>query len=493
MTTIVGANGESIEVIGTAILEAGTNHAPHFTEPGYASTGFITICAALVFFMTPGLGLFYSGMSRSKNALSLIMISMLAMSIITVQWVLFGFSLAFSETGGRFIGNFKHGGFKDIGAAALEFTAPTIPGVLFALYQMQFATLTPALIFGSVAERIRLVPAMIFIFLWSTLVYDFGAYWTWSYRGWIKSLSCLDTLSTEPCAVGGFDFAGGGPVHVASGFAGLAYCIMIGKRRKHHAEEFKAHNMTNVFLGTAMLWFGWFGFNGGSALGATPRAAMACLVTTLATASGSLAWVLYDYSQHAKLSGLGYCSGAVAALVGITPAAGFVAPWAAIIIGAVTAVICNMACRLKNKLGFDDSLDAWGVHGVGGVVGNLLTAIFAQKWITLLDGAETDGGWVDGNWKQMGYQIAGTVAIAAWSFVVSCLILYVINKIPGLHLRPTESEEHIGNDLGEMGEIAYEIVPSKPPVHDNLPTHGPKTAEKDKQWQEKVETEVQLA
>ncbi|KAI9090197.1 ammonium transporter AmtB-like domain-containing protein [Phlyctochytrium arcticum] len=475
LVTVKDINGQDVQIIGTAILDTATNSDPNhpFTEIGYASTGFLILCVALVFFMGPGLGFFYSGMTRSKNALSLIMVIMLSVAVISIQWMLFGFSLAFSESGGSFMGNFKHAGLTNIGAAALPMTAAMVPGALFVLYQMQFATITAAIIFGSVAERIRLVPAMIFILVWSTLVYDPAVYWTWSARGWIKSMSCLDTITSDaPCGIGGLDFAGGGPVHIASGFAGLAYCLILGKRRKAHAsEEFKAHNMTNVFLGTGILWFGWFGFNGGSAIGATPRAAMASLVTTIAASSGALAWVAWDFFKHRKLSGLGFCSGVVAGLVGITPAAGYVAPWAAVIIGAVTAVACNMAVQLKMRLGFDDSLDAWGVHGVGGLVGDLLTGVFAQKWIAGLDGGAIDGGWIDGNFKQVGYQLAGSVTIAAYSFTLSCLILIIINKIPGLHLRPSETDELLGNDLGEMGEVAYEIVASFPTSHSTLQIH----------------------
>ncbi|KAJ3145363.1 hypothetical protein HDU89_007116 [Geranomyces variabilis] len=462
--TLVDSAGTAHTVSGTALLLPATNGGDSpFTEIGYASTAFIILSSALVFLMTPGLGMFYSGMSRSKNALSLIMTSMLSMSIITIQWVLFGFSLSFSESGGRFMGDFSMGGLRNVGASALANTAPQIPGILFALYQMQFATITAALIFGSVAERIRLLPAMAFVFCWSTLVYNPVAYWTWSYRGWIKSMSCLDTLLDAPCNIGGLDFAGGGPVHIASGFAGLAYCLMAGKRHRSD-DPFKAHNMTNVFLGLALLWYGWYGFNAGSALGATPRAAMAGVTTTVAAAAGSIAWVAWDYVRHRKLSGLGFCSGAVAGLVGITPAAGFVAPWASIIIGAVTAVACNVACRLKTRFGFDDSLDAWGVHGVGGYVGGILTGVFAEKWIATLDGSTINGGWVDGNFIQVGYQLAGSTTIAAWSFCMSIIILFIIDKIPGLHIRPTAEEQIRGDDEAQMGEVAYEIVVSSAPA-----------------------------
>ncbi|KAJ3079052.1 hypothetical protein HK102_004062 [Quaeritorhiza haematococci] len=440
------------------VFNATNQGETQFVDNGYASTAFIILSGALVMIMAPGLGFFYSGMARAKNALSLIMICFLAMSVISLQWTLFGFSLAFSESGSAFIGNFAHAGLTNIGAQALPKTVAGLSSVAFVFYQMQFATLTPAIIFGSVAERIRLIPAMIFIFLWGTFVYDFAAYWTWSYRGWLRNISCLS--AEEPCLIGGFDFAGGGPVHIASGFAGLAYCIFVGKRRRTAAEEFRPHNMSYVFLGTGLLWFGWIGFNGGSALTATPRAAMSSLVTFIAAGCGGLGWSLYEYIHTKKLSGLAYCSGVVAGLVAITPAAGFVAPWAAIAIGFSGGIVCCMGTRVKLLFGFDDSLDGWGVHGVGGMWGAIVTGFFSQKWIGLLDGTAINGGWVEGNFVQMGYQVAGAVAIAVWSFVISYALLFLINLVPGLSIRSSEEDELKGGDLGEMGEVAYELVPS---------------------------------
>ncbi|KAI9355103.1 ammonium transporter AmtB-like domain-containing protein [Zopfochytrium polystomum] len=437
------------------------------------SNGFLLWGAALVFVMTPGLGFFYSGMSRSKNALTMIMLCMAAMCVISIQWVIFGFSLAFSEgsqafsSGSVFIGDAAHFGLTGVGFDALRI-APAVSAITFCIYQMQFATITGALIFGSVAERVRIIPALIFIFCWTTVIYDPIAYWTWSWRGWIRNFSCISTGAdgTAPCGTGGLDFAGGGPVHIASGFAGLAYCIILGKRRRVGTEEFKPHNLANVFLGTALLWFGWFAFNGGSAVAGTARAAMAGAVTHIATATGALAWPLTDYVVSRKMSGLGFCSGAVAALVAITPASGFVAPWAAIIIGAAAGIVCNFACRIKGFFGFDDALDAWGVHGIGGFLGNVLTGVLAQRWIPTLDGTNSDtvtivpGGAVDGHWVQIGWQVAGSTAIAVYSFVGSFILLTIINYIPGLKLRVDEDDEILGGDLGEMGEVAYELVSS---------------------------------
>ncbi|KAJ3258485.1 hypothetical protein HK103_003607 [Boothiomyces macroporosus] len=436
--------------------------ATPFVENGYPSTGFLVVCSALVMIMTPAVGLLYSGLSRSKNALTILMISCLCYAVVTVQWLLFGFSLTFSETGSTFIGNFALAGMDSVMDQALPLTAPTVPSIAYALYQLQFATVTLAIVFGGVTERVRLLPSILFMFVWTTLIYDPVAYWTWGARGWIKNLSCLPSaadLSQTPCQIGGLDFAGGGPVHMSSGAAALAFCIFLGRRKG--AEEFKPHNMTNVFIGTALIWMGWFGFNAGSSTDATARAALAGMATTIAASSGALAWTLLDYARSGKFSGLAFCSGALAGLVGITPAAGFVPGWAALIIGIVTAVLCNFSIRLKEILGYDDSLDAFGLHGVGGLVGSILTGLFAAKKVVALDNASIPGGaFMDGQWKLLGYNIAGSVSILGYSFVGTFIILFIINMIPGLKFRSSDNEELVGGDLAEMGEVAYELVPS---------------------------------
>ncbi|OWA53099.1 Ammonium transporter 1 [Hypsibius exemplaris] len=445
-----------------------------YVEPvdtGSPSTGFITWGAGMVFFMTPGLALFYSGLSKHNNALSLMMLCMLAMAVVTVQFFLYGFSLAFSESGGPFIGDFKMGALNTLGSHSFPHTSPQIPSIAFMVYQMQFATLTAALIFGSVPERTRFVPAMIFTVFWTTFVYDFVAYWTWADRGWIRNFSCIGDIYTAmattnssspsavPCQIGGYDFAGGGPVHIASGFAGLAYCLVLGKRKHIHVEH---HSLVNVMFGTGILWFGWLAFNGGSEGAANTRAAMASTNTTIAAACGALTWIWFDFIWTRKLSALSFCSGAVAGLVGITPAAGFVAPWAAIVIGFLTALACNSWCRVKKHIGFDDSFDAFSVHGCGGFIGNILTGIFAQKWVGKLDGTDYPGGWLEGNWIQVGYQLGGSTAIAVWSFTISGILCLIINKIPYLHLRQTETDEALGGDFVEMGEVGYMLVISEP-------------------------------
>lgn len=263
------------------------------------------------------------------------------------------------------------------------------------------------------------------------------AFWAWGPTGWAKTLGVLD-------------FAGGTVVHISSGFASLAYAYVVGKRHGE-SHEFKPHSVSNIALGTGLLWFGWFGFNGGSALASTDRAAMAILTTHLAAATAGGVWSLLDYIRKRKWSLVGYCSGAVAGLVGITPACGFVSPASALAIGALTALVCHFAVELKHKLGYDDALDCFGVHGVGGFVGCILTGIFAQSSIATLDGAVISGGWLDKNWIQVPIQLGGAAAGAAWSFAVSFILLWVMNKIPGLALRLPKDAEMLGTDQAEHG------------------------------------------
>ncbi|OQV25209.1 Ammonium transporter 1 [Hypsibius exemplaris] len=423
-------------------------------DTGSPSTGFLLWASSLVFLMTPGLALFYSGLSRYNSALSLMMLCMMAMAVVCVQWFLFGFSLSFSESAGPFIGDLNMAAINTLGSHAFPNTAPQVPSIAFMLYQMQFAGITAALVFGSVPERTRFVPAMVFVFIWTTFVYDVVAYWTWADHGFLRNLNCLGspTYQSAPCFAGAYDFAGGGPVHICAGFSGLAYLVVLGKRKLIHAEH---HNMVNVMFGTGILWFGWFAFNGGSAGAANTRAAMASTVTTLAAASGGISWVAVDYYSTRKMSAFSFCSGIVAGLVAITPGSGYVAPWAAIVIGITVAIVCNACCRLKKRLGIDDSFDAGSLHGAGGFVGNIVTGIFAQKWVAKLDGTDIDGGLIEGNWIQIFFQLVGSAAIAVWAFLVSYIILFIINKIPGLHLRQSEADEALGGDQAEMGEAGY--------------------------------------
>ncbi|TVY47321.1 Ammonium transporter [Lachnellula occidentalis] len=404
--------------------------------------------SALVLLMIPGVGFFYSGLARRKSALSLIWLSCMSICVVSFQWFFWGYSLTFSHTGSSYIGDLSNFGFRNV-LAQRSVGSPKIPDLLFAIYQGMFAAITPALALGAAVDRSRLGPCIVFMFVWSTLIYDPIAYWTWNPNGWTFKM-------------GGLDFAGGTPVHISSGAAALAYSIMLGKRSGYSDTSglpYRPHNVTHIVLGTVFLWVGWFGFNGGSALAANMRAVMACVVTHLAASVGGVTWVLLDYRLDKKWSTVGFCSGAVSGLVAITPASGFVPAWAAVIFGVVGAVSCNYATKLKYLIGVDDALDIFGEHGVGGIVGNLLTSFFAADYIAHLDGfTEIPGGWLNRHWIQLAYQLADCVSGFVYSFFGTCIILFVMNLIPGLSLRATEEEEALGMDDTQLGEFAYDYV-----------------------------------
>ncbi|ROT34500.1 ammonium transporter 1 [Sodiomyces alkalinus F11] len=418
------------------------------------------VSAALVMLMIPGVGFFYAGLARRKSALSLMVIIMLAHAVATVQWWFWGYSLTFSATGSAFIGNLDNIGFRNVGGA----DADGIPEILFATYQGLFAAITPALALGAVADRGRILPALVFVFIWSTLVYDPIACWTWGANGWLH-------------AIGSIDFAGGTPVHINSGVTALAYSLMIGKRTGYerlNGLPYRPHNVTNVMLGTVFLWVGWFGFNGGSTLAANVLTAQVLFITNLTACLSGLTWVLLDYRLEGKWSTIGFCSGAITGLVAITPAAGFVPIWSCAVFGIVGGVAGNFATKLKFLVGIDEALDVFAVHGVGGIVGNLLAGIFAASWEANLDGgSEIDGGWIEGHFVQLGYQLAGTVAGVAWSFVMTCLILFVLNLIPGLSLRVSPEEEELGLDDVQCGEFAYDYVEVRRHVSDVITGEEP--------------------
>ncbi|KAJ1724482.1 hypothetical protein LPJ53_001252 [Coemansia erecta] len=434
----------------TALLKRYDNDTSHIDS---GDTAWILVSAALVFIMSPGVGYFYSGMARSKNAVSLVFLCMVAMAVVSVQWMIWGYSLALSDTATNpFIGNLKYGLLLNVGDKP-HANAPSIPGDVYAVFQCMFAALTPALALGGAAERIRIFPAILFCFVWTTIVYDPIAYWSWAPKGWMN-------------VMGSLDYAGGTPVHIASGFGALAFALVLGKRQGFGHEKFEPHNYLNIILGTSLLWFGWFGFNGGSAVASNGRAGLASAVTHIAACMGGLSWSLVAYFRNGyKFSSFHFCSGAIAGLVAITPASGFVAPWAALVFGAVAGIVCHFAVDFKEKLGFDDALDVFAVHGVGGVVGNLLTGIFASKGVAALNGSEIKGGWIDHHWKQLGYQLAASCSGAAWAFVVSVIILVIFNYIPGLHLRIHEDGEISGTDVAEMGEHGYKFATIEPNVY----------------------------
>lgn len=416
-----------------------------FYDPGQMA--WILVSSALVLLMIPGVGFFYSGLARRKSALQLILLSMVSVGVISFQWFFWGYSLTFSRTGNAFLGDLTQFGLMK--TLAQPNGSANLPDILFCLYQGMFAAITPALAIGAVADRGRMLPAIVFMFIWSTVVYDPIAYWTWNSNGWLFKLPS-------------YDFAGGGPVHIASGTCALAYSIMLGKRtgyNKNNGLPYRPHSVTNVVVGTVFLWVGWFGFNGGSALAANLRAVMACFVTHTAACVGGITWCLLDYRLERKFSVVGFCSGAIAGLVAITPAAGYVPPWAAVIFGVVGGIACNFATKLKFLLGIDDALDIFAEHAAGGIVGNLLTGLFASDYIAHLDGFSViPGGWVNHNYVQLGYQLADSVAGFSYSFVMTCVILFLMNLVPGLSLRVTAEQEEIGLDDSELGEFAYDYV-----------------------------------
>ncbi|KAF8630808.1 hypothetical protein AX15_002710 [Amanita polypyramis BW_CC] len=408
---------------------------------------FVLMSTALVFIMVPGVGFFYSGLLRRKNALSMIFMSMMSVAVVSFQWFFWGFSLAFSETGSAFIGNLKYFALKGV-LEQPSIGSTRIPSIAFCVYQLMFAAITPCIALGAIAEHGRIAPLPVFLFVWSTIVYDPIACWTWNSNGWSFKL-------------GGLDFAGGTPVHISSGTAALAISIYLGKRRGYGTERlaYKPQNTTYVILGTVFLWFGWFGFNGGSALSANLRAVQACIVTNLAASVGGLTWMLWDYRIEKKMSAVGFCSGAIAGLVAITPASGFVGSPAALVFGFMAGTVCNFATKLKFLLRVDDALDIFASHAIGGIVGNILTALFAQSSVAEFDGiAAIPGGWFDRHFVQLGIQLADSVTGLSWSFVVTTIILWIMHYIPGLRLRASEEAEILGIDDAEMGEFAYDYV-----------------------------------
>jgi Amt family ammonium transporter len=400
-------------------------------------TGFILMCTALVMFMTPGLALFYGGMVRSKNVLGTIMQSFFALGLVSVLWVLIGYTLAFGPDKGGLIGGLDFLGFKGVGAEPNADLAGTIPHSLFATFQMMFAIITPALITGAFAERMKFSGYVAFTGLWLILVYAPVAHWVWAPGGWIRELGVLD-------------FAGGTVVHINAGIAALAAVLVIGKRKGFGKEAMIPHNLTMTVLGTGILWFGWFGFNAGSALGANGLAASAFLATNLGAAAGACGWALVDSGKERKTTSLGVASGAVAGLVAITPAAGFVGPLGAIAIGLVGGIVCAYAVGLKFKLGYDDSLDVVGVHLVGGIVGALLTGLFADLAI---NEAGADGLLAGGGAALLGKQVVGIAVTLVFSFVASYVLLKLVDATIGL--RVTEEHEIAGLDLSQHSEVGY--------------------------------------
>ncbi|ORZ37684.1 ammonium transporter AmtB-like domain-containing protein [Catenaria anguillulae PL171] len=420
---------------------AGEAAPKEIPPPAAGDVGFVLISTALVMIMIAGLGYFYAGMARDKSALSLMLISLVSLSIVMIQWFVIGYSLTFSTTSGAFLGNGQFAFFMGVGGD--QTVIASLPNLAYALFQGMFAAITPALAVGSIAERFNLIPMCVFMVVWTTLVYDPIAYWHWGANGWLNALGALD-------------FAGGTPVHIASGYAGLALALYCGKRRVSD-DPFKPHSMSSVILGTSLLWFGWYGFNGGSAGAANARAALAMVTTTLAAALGGLTWLVIDYVRDRRVSALGFCSGVVSGLVAITPACGHVSPASSLAFGFLGGFVCNYASRLKHQLRFDDTLDAFGIHGVGGTLGGFLTGIFADKAFIALDGTEKLGGAMSGHPMQIVYQLASIGAGIGWSFFVTLAIAFIMDKC-GLKLRASAEDEEYGMDHAQMGEFVHDYV-----------------------------------
>ncbi|PKN53570.1 MAG: ammonia channel protein [Deltaproteobacteria bacterium HGW-Deltaproteobacteria-13] len=404
-------------------------------------TAWVLVSTALVLLMTmPGLAFFYGGLVRRKNVLSILMQCFVILCVISLQWVLFGYSLAFGPDFHGIIGNLSWAGLNGVGAAPNPDYAATIPHSVFMIFQMMFAVITPALIIGAYAERVKFPAFLLFTILWATFVYDPLAHWVWGAGGWLKNL-------------GGLDYAGGIVVHVSSGISALVLALLLGKRVGYNHKPIRPHNLPFTVLGAALLWFGWFGFNAGSALAADGIAANAFITTNTATAAAGLTWAIIEWWHNGTPTILGVATGAVAGLVAITPGCGFVNPMNAMFIGMIVAGVCYTAVAvIKGKLGYDDSLDAFGVHGVGGTVGTIVTGVFAEKAVN----AAGNNGLLFGNMHQ--FLVQGIMLIAAITFsVVMTFIIYkIVDALIGM--RVEEKNELIGLDLTQQSEAAYTVI-----------------------------------
>ncbi len=402
-------------------------------------TAWLLISSALVLLMTvPGLALFYGGLVRRKNALGTIMHCFIILALITIQWALWGYSLAFGPDKGGIVGSLAWVGLRGVGLDPNPDYGATVPHQAYMVFQMMFAVITPALITGAFAERMKFSSFLVFTILWATFIYDPLAHWVWGVGGWLRKLGALD-------------FAGGTVVHISSGISALAAALIVGRRRGYPQEPMPPHNLPLTVTGAALLWFGWFGFNAGSAISANKLATSAFVATHLATAAAVLSWMFAEWSSRGKPTVLGAASGAVAGLVAITPASGFVGPMPAIIIGAGAGVFCYSACILKARLGYDDSLDVVGVHGVGGTWGALATGLFASKAINP-DGAD---GLFFGNPGQLGVQVIAVLASWILAFVGTIILLKIVDAIMGL--RVSHEAELTGIDLSQHDENAYAL------------------------------------
>ncbi|KAI0793351.1 ammonium transporter [Abortiporus biennis] len=407
---------------------------------------FIVVCGALVFFMVPGVAFLYSGLARRKSALFLIWAVAASNAVVIFQWYFWGYSLAFSPTATNgYIGNLHNFGLQRVMGDPSP-GSPLIPDLLYSFYQMEFACVTVAILMGGLAERGRVMPAMVFTFVWMTIVYCPLACWAWSVNGWAFKWGVLD-------------YAGGGPVEIGSGISGLAYAWVLGRRTEKELLNFRPHNVSMVGLGTFILWFGWLGFNGGSAFGANLRAVAAIWNSMIAAAFGGIVWCSLDYRVERKVSMVGFCSGTIAGLVAATPTSGNIPFWASVPLGIIAGGLANYGTKLKFLLRIDDALDLAAEHAIGGMVGLLFNGIFADGTIIALDSVSTNrGGWIDHNYKQLYIQFAYVCACTGYSFVMTALLAKGMDMIPGLHLRTTPEDEALGMDDVQIGEFANDYV-----------------------------------
>jgi Amt family ammonium transporter len=386
--------------------------------------------------MTPGLAVFYAGMVRAKNVLGTIMQSFIMIALISLEWVYFGYSMSFGPDISGIIGNLSWFGLSGVSLSPNPAYGPTIPHLVFAIFQCMFAVITPALITGAFAERVRFGPFLLFSFLWAVIVYNPVCHWVWGTGGWLKNLGVLD-------------FAGGMVVHLSCGAAALAAILVIKPRKGYGTDNFIPHNLPMTLLGAGLLWFGWFGFNGGSALAADGVAVSAFVATHLGGMAGLTTWTIVEWIHRGKPTTLGAASGAVAGLATITPGSGFVGPNSAIIIGCLAGLICYACVASKSRLGYDDSLDVVGIHGVGGIIGTLLVGVFATKMVN----ASGANGLLLGNTSLILSQLIGVIAVGLYVFCASWILMKIIDKLWGL--RVSEETELQGLDLGEHSETAY--------------------------------------
>lgn len=429
----------------SVLIVPGVTFADTKISVSAGDTSWILAASALVLLMTPGLAFFYGGLVRSKNVITTMFQVFAVILVVSIQWVLFGYSLAFGPDFHHIIGGLQWSFLNSVGAAPDTDYASTIPHLVFSIFQMMFAIITPALIVGGLAERVKFSAFLVFVVIWITVIYDPLAHWVWGAGGWLHQLGVLD-------------FAGGTVVHISSGVAGLVAAIYLGKRAEHGSGTIKAHNVPFVLLGTALLWFGWFGFNAGSALQANYLSAVAFLTTNTATAASALGWMLVERIRTGHVTLVGACAGAVAGLVAITPAAGFVSPAGSIAVGFFGGVICFFASTfMKQKLGYDDALDAFGGHGIGGTWGALATGLFA----TTVVNSSGSNGLFYGNAHQVVLQLIGIGSTWILSGVGTYVILKLVDVTMGI--RVTKEEEIMGLDITLHAEAAYP---------ESLPTAG---------------------